>query len=227
MALIELENITFAYDPEEEAVLRGLSMSVEAGDCVALRGDNGAGKTTLFRVLNGLSFPQGGVYRFDGTEINRVWLKKQRQAKRFHQRVGFLFQNPDVMLFNASVREEIAFGPRQLGLSGAETEARVRDCMAIFGLEPLADKAPYHLSGGQKKQLAFAAILALNPELLILDEPLAGLDRGARETLLGLLTELRQAGKTLLIATHDEALCQTLGARVLLLENGAVRAQDD
>ena len=224
MPLIELESVTFAYSPEEPPVLRDLSMSVAAGECVALRGDNGAGKTTLFRILNGLSFPQCGRYCFDGTEITHALLKKQKEAKRFHQRVGYLFQNPDVMLFNATVRDEIAFGPRQLGLPDAQTEARVRDCMALFGLEPLADKAPYHLSGGQKKQVAFASVLALNPEVLILDEPLAGLDRGTRGRLLTLLTDLHAAGKTLLLATHDDALCQALGARVVTLHDGTVSA---
>lgn len=218
MPLIELENVTFAYSPEDGPVLRALSLAVEAGECLVLRGDNGAGKTTLFRILNGLSFPQSGRYRFDGTEITAAYLKKQADAKRFRSRIGYLFQNPDVMLFNATVRDEIAFGPRQLGLSDAETEARVRDCMELFGLAPLADKAPYHLSGGQKKKVALAAVLALAPEVLVLDEPLAGMDRGSRAQLTELLGELRQAGKTLLIATHDDALCEALGARVFELK---------
>lgn len=218
MPLIELENVTFAYSPEDGPVLRALSLAVEAGECLVLRGDNGAGKTTLFRILNGLSFPQSGRYRFDGTEITAAYLKKQADAKRFHARIGYLFQNPDVMLFNATVRDEIAFGPRQLGLSDAETEARVRDCMELFGLAPLADKAPYHLSGGQKKKVALAAVLALAPEVLVLDEPLAGMDRGSRAQLTELLGKLRQAGKTLLIATHDDALCEALGARVFELK---------
>ena len=218
MPLIELENVTFAYSPEDGPVLRALSLAVEAGECLVLRGDNGAGTTTLFRILNGLSFPQSGRYRFDGTEITAAYLQKQADAKRFHARIGYLFQNPDVMLFNATVRDEIAFGPRQLGLSDAETEARVRDCMELFGLAPLADKAPYHLSGGQKKKVALAAVLALAPEVLVLDEPLAGMDRGSRAQLTELLGELRQAGKTLLIATHDDALCEALGARVFELK---------
>ncbi len=213
MPLIELQNITFSYSPAEPPVLREVSLSVEAGECLALLGDNGAGKSTLFRVLNGLSFPQKGSYRFDGTEITAAFLKKQANAKRFHRRIGYLFQNPDVMLFSATVWEEIAFGPRQLGLSEAETAARVRDCMALFGLEPLAEKAPYHLSGGQKKQVALAAVLALNPEVLILDEPLAGLDRKTGERLLVLLSGLKQAGKTLLIATHEPALLEGLADR--------------
>ena len=213
MPLIELENITFSYSPAEPPVLREVSLSVEAGECLALLGDNGAGKSTLFRILNGLSFPQKGSYRFDGTEITAALLKKQARAKRFHQRIGYLFQNPDVMLFSATVWDEIAFGPRQLGLSEAETEGRVRDCMALFGLEPLAEKAPYHLSGGQKKQVALAAVLALNPEVLILDEPLAGLDRKTGARLRELLTGLKQAGKTLLIATHEPALLEGLADR--------------
>lgn len=221
MSLIELEHITFAYAPEDPPVLRDFSLSVEAGECLALRGDNGAGKTTLFRVLNGLSFPQEGVYRFDGEAVTPALLKKQRQAKLFHKRIGYLFQNPELMLFNASVREEIAFGPRQMGLPEAEIAARTADCMALFDLEPLADKAPYHLSGGQKKQVALAAVLALNPEVLILDEPLAGLDARTRERLMPLLRELRQAGKTLLIATHDEGLVEALDARTVRLVGNA------
>ena len=217
MPLIELDNITFSYTSEELPVLRDFSLAVEAGECLAVTGDNGAGKTTLFRVLNGLSFPQKGVYRFDGTEITAAWLKKQANAKGFHKRIGYLFQDPEVMLFNASVWEEVAFGPRQLGLAEAEVEARVRDCLALFGLESLAGKAPYHLSGGQKKQVALAAVLALNPEVLILDEPLAGLDKRTRGRLLELLTELRAAGKTLIAATHDEALCNALEARIVWL----------
>ena len=217
MPLIELDNVTFSYDPAEPPVLRDLSLSVQAGECLILTGDNGAGKTTLFRILNGLSFPQQGTYRFDGTEITKAYLKKHANAKRFHLRIGYLFQNPDVMLFCASVRDEIAFGPGQLGLPQAEIDRRVSDCMALFSLEPLRDKAPYHLSGGKKKQVALAAVLALNPEVLVLDEPLAGLDRKAAQTLLELLSELRRAGKTLLIATHDEALREALSGRVFEL----------
>lgn len=213
MSLIELDRITFAYEKEDTPVLRDFSLTVEAGECLALLGDNGAGKTTLFRILNGLSFPQSGTYSFDGTRIDRAFLKKQQNAKAFHKRIGYLFQNPDVMLFNATVYDEIAFGPRQLGLSREETDRRVRDCMAIFGLEPLADKAPYHLSGGQKKKTALAAVLSLSPEVLILDEPFAGLDRKTQDLLLDLLRELKTAGKTLILATHSPVLTEVLADR--------------
>ena len=217
MDLIELDQISFAYAADEAPVLHGLSLSVAAGECVAFLGENGAGKTTLFRILNGLSFPQAGSYRFDGTEITGAYLRKQQNAKRFHKRVGYLFQNPDVMLFNGTVYDEVAFGPRQMGLSKEELAGRAGDCLDLFDLRPLEKKAPYHLSGGQKKQVALAAVLALNPEVLILDEPFAGLDRNTREKLLGLLQELKAAGKTILLATHDEDVCQALADRRVVL----------
>lgn len=217
MSLIELERVCFSYEPQEPPVLRDLDLRVEAGSCLAILGDNGAGKTTLFRILNGLSFPQSGSYRFDGVSIDAAWLKKQANAKRFHRRIGYLFQNPDVMLFNASVRDEIAFGPRQLDLPEAEIETRVRDCLALFGLESLAEKAPYHLSAGQKKRVALAAVLSLSPEVLILDEPFAGLDAKTQALLLSVLRELKAAGRTLLLATHSPLLLEALADRSITL----------
>lgn len=218
MPLIELDGITFAYAPEEAPVFRALSLTVEAGECVALLGDNGAGKSTLFRILNGLSFPQAGVYRLGGVEIHANYLKSRRNSARFHQRIGYLFQNPEVMLFNATVFDEIAFGPRQMGLSEQTVTQRVQDCMALFDLEPLAEKAPYHLSGGQKKQVALAAVLSLNPEILMLDEPFAGLDKTTRQRLLTLLRELKAAGKTMLLATHEAAVWEELSDRAVILQ---------
>lgn len=218
MALIELEHITFSYAAEEPPVLRDCSLAVEAGECVALLGDNGAGKTTLLRILNGLLFPQRGVYRLGGEIIDAAFLKKTQNAKRFHKRIGYLFQNPDVMLFCATVYDEIAFGPRQMGWDEQAVRARVADCMSLFALDALAEKAPYHLSGGQKKQVALAAVLALNPEIMVLDEPFAGLDGSTRGRLRELLAALKQAGKTLLIATHEEAVCESLMDRSVILE---------
>ena len=219
MALLELESLCFAYEADAPWVLRDLSLRVDAGDCLAVLGENGSGKTTLFRVLNGLSFPQAGTYRFDGEAITAKALRNQRFAKRFHQRIGYLFQNPDVMLFNATVFDEVAFGPRQMGFDRATVETRTRDCLALLGIEALAEKAPYHLSGGQKKKAALAAVLSLDPEVLVLDEPLAGLDKASRAQLLELLRELREAGKTLLIATHDEDLIALTDRRLTLGED--------
>jgi cobalt/nickel transport system ATP-binding protein len=217
MSLIELNHISFAYPGEPDYVLRDLSFSLDAGSCLVVKGDNGSGKTTLFRILNGLSFPEEGTYVFDGTKITEKYLNKNANAKLFHKRIGYLFQNPDVMLFNGRVRDEVAFGPRQMGLSDSEVEKRTRDCMELFSISELADKAPYHLSGGQKKRVALAAVMALNPEVVILDEPFAGLDGKTREFLADFLAELKVSGKTLILATHEDTLTKPLSDRELIL----------
>jgi cobalt/nickel transport system ATP-binding protein len=219
MSLIEVKNISFSYPGEQELVLSKLSFELDEGKCLVVKGDNGSGKSTLFRVLNGLSFPQKGEYLFDGTEITEKYLNNNANAKRFHKRIGYLFQNPDIMLFNGRTYDEVAFGPRQMGLSDEETDRRTRDCLRLFSLEHLADKAPYHLSGGQKKRVALAAVMALNPDVLILDEPFAGLDKKTREFFLGFLTEMKESGKTLILATHEEALTADLADQTLLLES--------
>lgn len=205
MSLIELKNIFFEYEAGEP-VLTDLNLDIDEGSCLVVVGDNGSGKTTLFRILNGLSFPGKGSYVFDGQEISAAYLRDNAAAKRFHKRIGYLFQNTDTMLFNSRVYDEIAFGPRQMGLSDEETDARVMDCLRTFGIEDLREKVPYHLSGGQKKWVALAAVMALNPEVLVLDEPFAGLDRKKEEWLLDFLKELKASGKTLIIATHKEDL---------------------
>jgi cobalt/nickel transport system ATP-binding protein len=159
-----------------------------------------------------------GQYFFDGTKITESYLKNNANAKRFHKRIGYLFQNPDIMLFNGRTYDEVAFGPRQMGLPDAEVDRRTGDCMELFGVSELADKAPYHLSGGQKKRVALAAVMALNPEVLILDEPFAGLDKKTQTFLAGFLTEMKAGKKTLIIATHDEELEKTLADQVLYME---------
>ena len=217
MSLIELRDIKFAYNSDEPRVFDGLNLQVNRQQCLIVQGDNGSGKTTLFRILNGLSFPQGGTYIFDGTQVTEQYLKDNRNSKLFHKRIGYLFQNPDVMLFNARVYDEVAFGPRQMGLGDEEVASRVEDCLKLFDLETLQDKAPYHLSGGQKKRVALAAVMALNPEVLILDEPFAGLDSKTQDWLSDFLQQLKSAGKTLIIATHSDQLAEQLGDAVVRL----------
>lgn len=204
MGLIELKNITFRYKGEEETVLSDFDMNVDTGEFVVVEGDNGSGKTTLFRILNGLSFPENGEYIFDGIKITKDYLKNNSNSKHFHKRIGYLFQNPDIMLFNARVYDEVAFGPRQMGLSDPEVDKRVRDCMELFEISGLSDKAPYHLSEGQKKRVALASVMVLNPDVLILDEPFAGLDKKTQSRLISFLEELMTAGKTIIVASHSE-----------------------
>lgn len=217
-ALIELKDITFSYEKDKENVFFDFSLKIDAGECVCVMGDNGSGKTTLFRILNGLSFPTDGSYMFDGRAITASYLKDNRNAKTFHKRIGYLFQNPDIMLFNGSVYDEIAFGPRQMGLGAEEVDRRTLDCMGLFDIINLRDKAPYHLSGGQKKRVAFAAVMALNPEVIVLDEPFAGLDQKTAAQVMELLFKLKEGKKTIIIATHNETAANELADRKVLLD---------
>jgi cobalt/nickel transport system ATP-binding protein len=218
MSFIELKNITFTYEGEEKPVIKDFNLSLEEGTCLAIMGENGSGKTTLFRILNGLSFPQKGNYIFGGDEITEKYLKNNQKSKLYHKKIGYLFQNPDVMLFNGTVYDEIAFGPRQMGLTDEEIKKRTEDCLRLFDIENLSDKAPYHLSGGQKKKVALAAVMSLNPDVLILDEPFAGFDGKTQEWLMSFLTELNKNGKTIIIATHNSEVASTLADSTIVMK---------
>lgn len=203
-ALIRLDDLCFAY--EQLPALRHVNLSIEAGDAAVLMGDNGSGKSTLLRILCGLAFAQQGTYHFDGMLVSEQTMRDARFAKQLHQRIGFVFQDSDSQLFCASVEDEVAFGPRQMGLDEAEVQKRVDDVLGLLDIARLRTRAPYALSGGEKKRVALACVLSMNPEVLCLDEPLAGLDAKSRAWLLGFLGQLKQAGKTLIIATHDQSL---------------------
>ena len=202
--LIELDDFCFAYD--DEATLRHIDLCICAGDSVVLMGDNGSGKSTLLKVLCGLLFAQQGSYRFDGAEVSERTMRDATFAKRLHQRVGFVFQDSDAQLFCASVEDEIAFGPLQMGLSDDRVIRRVDDVCSLLDIQDLRSRAPWTLSGGEKKRVAIACVLSMNPDVLCFDEPLAGLDARSRSWLLGFLGQLGDAGKTLVIATHDQSL---------------------
>jgi cobalt/nickel transport system ATP-binding protein len=210
-ALIAFSEVTFAY--EDNCALDGVSFSIAAGEIVALTGPNGSGKSTILRVMNGLEFPRSGSYRFDGKLIDEKAMEDQRFAKRFHQRLGYIFQNSDTQLFCPSVREEIAFGPRQMGLTGEEVARRCEDLLDLLDIRRLATRPPYRLSGGEKRRVALACIISMNPDALVLDEPMNGLDEDAQTWLLGFLKELAAAGKTVLITTHHRDVVGQLHAR--------------
>ena len=202
--LIELDDFCFAY--ESTPTLRHIDLCICAGDSVVLMGDNGSGKSTLLKVLCGLLFAQQGSYRFDGAEVSERTMRDATFAKRLHQRVGFVFQDSDAQLFCASVEDEIAFGPLQMGLSDDRVIRRVDDVCSLLDIQDLRSRAPWTLSGGEKKRVAIACVLSMNPDVLCFDEPLAGLDARSRSWLLGFLGQLGDAGKTLVIATHDQSL---------------------
>ena len=202
--LIQLSDFCYAYD--EVTALRHVDLCIYAGDSVVLMGDNGSGKSTLLKALVGLIHPQQGTYRFDGDLVDEHSMRNQIFSKRLHQRIGFIFQDSEAQLFCPSVEDEIAFGPRQMGLPEDEVAQRVADTCALLDIERLRSRAPYNLSGGEKKRVAIACVLSMNPDVLCLDEPLAGLDARTRAWLLGFLGQLKAAGKTLVIATHDQSL---------------------
>jgi cobalt/nickel transport system ATP-binding protein len=213
--MIELDGIRYAW-PDAPPVLDGVSLSVRAGEKLVLLGANGSGKSTLLKLMNGLVAPQAGRYSYCGEAVSPARLKSGAFARRFRSEVVLLFQHPEAMLFNPTVRDEIAYGPRQLGLPDAA--ARAERWAAALGLTPLLDAQPFSLSGGQKQKLALAAILALAPRVLLLDEPSASLDPRASGWLVDYLLD---CGQTVVTSTHNLSMAAELGERAVVLgENG-------
>lgn len=211
--MITLEKVCFAY--EHEVALRYVNLHIEKGESLVIQGPNGCGKSTLIKLLNGIIFPSEGHYLYKDHEITEKALKDRQFAKWFHQQMGYVFQNADTQLFCGSVEEEIAFGPTQMGLSEGEIKQRTDDCLKLFGIEKLRERPPYHLSGGEKRKVSLACILSMNPEVLILDEPLAGLDKNTQKMLIDFLKKFHAAGKTLIIITHNNQLAKELGTRFI------------
>ena len=199
--MIQLQGVSYSYG--EQPALRNIDLEIPRGDAVAVIGPNASGKSTLLRLLSAVVVPTSGCFLFEGEPITRQRMREQVFAKRFHQRVGLVFQNPEAQLFCPSVEEEVAFGPRQMGLPEKEVQARTVDCLALMGIQGLADRPPWHVSGGEKRKVAVASVLALNPDVLVLDEPMNGLDPRTKRFLRDLIRQLHGAGKTILCATHD------------------------
>lgn len=197
--MIKLNDICFAYDTEP--VLSHFNLSVEKGEMVLIKGDNGCGKSTLLNIINALDFAEIGTYTFDGELINARSMKNEKFAKSFHQRIGYVFQNTDVQLFCSRVSEEIAFGPNQMGLDRTEVEKRVDDVINLLGINALRERAPHHLSMGEKKKVALGAVLAVNPQVLILDEPMNFLDKKSREWIKDFIAKMKGI-KTIIIVSH-------------------------
>lgn len=215
--MIELKNVCYAYG--NEIALRYINLNIQKGESVIIQGPNGCGKSTLIKLLNGIIFPMEGSYTYQGHEITEKTLKDPRFAKWFHQQMGYVFQNADTQLFCGSVEEEIAFGPIQMGLSEGKIKQRTDDCLKLFGIEKLRERPPYHLSGGEKRKVSLACILSMNPEVLILDEPLAGLDENTQKMLIDFLKKFHVSGKTLIIITHNNQLAKELGTRFIRMND--------
>jgi cobalt/nickel transport system ATP-binding protein len=220
----ELSGVSFAYG-EDVPALRDVSLTIARGEKVVLLGANGSGKSTLLKILNGLLHPTSGAFRAFGEEITERALRDEAVAHRFRRRVGFIFQNSDAQLFSATVRDEIAFGPLQMGLTPGQVEQRIADVATMLDIARLLDRPPFRLSGGEKKKVALASILVINPEVILLDEPTGGLDPRSQRWLVELLMTLHGAGKTLVTATHDLDIVSEIADRAVVMnEEHAIEA---
>lgn len=204
------------YHYTEETGIHDIQLQIQKGETVGLMGPNGAGKSTLFKILVGLLPLSSGQYHFEDWTIDQDFLKDPHRAGQLFQQVGLIFQNSDTQLFNTSVYDELAFGPRQLGLAESEVEQRVKDTLALLEIEHLRERIPYHLSGGEKKLVAIASVLTMNPSLLLFDEPFNGLSPKYQKLIVTLLQELKTAGKTIVISSHHFKQIAPIVERVLL-----------
>jgi cobalt/nickel transport system ATP-binding protein len=212
--VFEVDGVSLAL--RGRPVLRDVRFEVAAGERVVLLGVNGCGKTTLLKLLDGLAFPSSGAIRYRWRPLDAAALGDAAFRRTFRSEVALLFQNVDAMLFNPTVRDEIAFGPRQLGL--ADVKARVARAVEAFDLGALLERPPFELSGGEKKRVALAALLAVEPKVLLLDEPTANLDPASAARLVDLLAGLPDV--TVIVSTHNLSVAEELGRRAILLAPG-------
>ncbi|MFF3495716.1 energy-coupling factor ABC transporter ATP-binding protein [Streptomyces sp. NPDC002795] len=213
-ASLDVTGLAFAY-PDGHQALFGVDLTVGKGERVALLGPNGAGKTTLVLHLNGILTGGTGTVTVAGLPVSA------RNMAEIRRKVGIVFQDPDDQLFMPTVREDVAFGPAAAGMKGPDLEARVRKALALVGMEEFADRPPHHLSFGQRRRVAVATVLAMEPEILVLDEPSSNLDPASRRELADIL---RTLDVTVLMVTHDLPYALELCPRAVILSDGTIAA---
>jgi cobalt/nickel transport system ATP-binding protein len=215
MSIIDVRNLSYSYHDGKTLALDRVNLQIEKGERLVLLGANGSGKSTLIKHLNGILLPQKGEVLVKGESIGKKNLKDVRRT------VGIVFQNPDDQVFLPTVRLDIAFGPTNLGLRQDVVEQRVETALNNVGLNGMEERAPHHLSGGEKKLVAIAGVLAMEPEVMVLDEPTAGLDPEGKQRILRLIYNLnKKLGITLVIATHDVDVVPVFSDRVAVLSHG-------
>ncbi len=219
MSIIETRSISYEYRGGI-AALQNVSIQMPDNGCIALLGSNGAGKSTLMKHFNGILFPKSGEIWIDGERVSRENLRTVRQ------KVGIVYQDPDDQIFAPTVREDVAFGPTNMGLSESEIEERVSETLRLLEITRLADRPPHQLSGGEKKRVAIAGILAMNPKILILDEPTSGLDPLGIHDLVHLLRRLVKTKKiSLLFSTHHVDIVPGLAHYIYVMHDGEIIGQ--
>jgi cobalt transport protein ATP-binding subunit len=217
-AAIQTSDLVFRYLPRGPEVLRGVNVRIETGEFIALIGQNGAGKTTLAKHFNGLLKPSWGTVRVLGRDTRTAPVADLART------VGYVYQNPDHQIFAQRVRAEAAFGPRNLGLAQAEVDRRVDEALALVGLQDLADEFAFSLGRGQRQKLAVASVLAMEPPILVVDEPTTGLDQAGARGILDLLSRWNANGRTIVVITHDMTLVAERVPRTIVVNDGRILA---
>ena len=215
--IFEVKQASFAYDGKHMA-LENINLTVNAGECLVILGANGCGKSTLLKLLDGLYFPTQGTVSAFGQNLTEDALRNDEINFAFRRRVGLVFQDTDVQLFSPSVLDEVAFAPLQLGISREEVTRRVESAMEMLRIEKLRDRAPHRLSGGEKRRVALASVLTLDPDVWLLDEPTTGLDPRSQSWLVEFILQQRQIGKTVITATHDLIIAEQVATTIYVFD---------
>ena len=219
---LSVKNLSYTY-PDGTRALKNINMEIFKGEKVAIMGPNGAGKSTLFSHFNGLTEPTSGYLELDGKKMEY----DKKTLLEIRQKVGIVFQDPNDQLFAPTVKEDVAFGPMNLGLDYEEVEKRVNESLELVGMKKFKDKTPHHLSGGQQKRVAIAGIIAMRPEIMILDEPTAGLDPQGVDQVLTILNNLNKDGMSIVISSHDIEMVNGFAEKIFVLYEGELLARGD
>lgn len=217
--IFELKNAWFSYLGKYPA-LCGIDINIKQGEKITVIGANGSGKSTLLHMLDGLIFPDKGIIKAFGAELKESVFNDESYSRNFRKKVGLVFQNPDVQLFCPTVKEDIMFGPLQLGISKEETGKRLNEIAEILNIGSLMDRSPHQLSIGEKRKVSIASVLVIDPEVLILDEPTAGLDPLTTRHIIDLLIKANMSGKTIITATHDLHIVEEISDVVYVFSQG-------
>ena len=217
---LQTKDLSFTY-PDGTEALKKVNITIKKGERIAIMGPNGAGKSTLFSHFNGLSEPTSGHVEIDGEKI----IFERDELLKVRQKVGIVFQDPNDQLFAPTVKEDVAFGPMNLGLEYDEVNARITEALELVGMSGFEEKTPHHLSGGQQKRVAIAGIIAMRPEIMILDEPTAGLDPEGVDKVLDILNDLNKEGISIVISSHDIEMVNQFADKIFVLYNGEIIAE--